>query len=225
MRLAQPPRGAVEESLRLALRAAGRFSLSLWEAISIYLPIALMGVLALVTYWMVQRTPAFVEPALAPKPPTHEVDFFMRGATIKSFGPEGRLQNQLFGQEIRHYGDSKSLEIDQPRFWASDEQSRVMTASARWGWARDDGSLLELRGQAVVIRQPWRAPDGRLTPQQELRGELLIVDTQEEWVRSPQPVVITSDQNKFSGDTLAYDHRTRVAELKGRVRATLVPRP
>jgi LPS export ABC transporter protein LptC len=53
---------------------------------------------------------------------------------------------------------------------------------------------------------------------------LLIVNTQEEWVRSPQPVVLMSDQNRFTGDTLVYDHRTRVAELKGRVRATLVPR-
>ena len=207
-----------------ALRAGGRFLSGLWDAVSIYLPIVLMGLLALATYWMVQRTPVFVEAVPAPKSQTHEVDFFMRGAVVKSFGHDGRLLNRLAGQEIRHYGDEKALEIDQPRFWATDEQARVMTAAADWAWVRDDGSQMELKGQALVIREPWRGPDGQNTPRQELRGELLIVNTQEEWVRSPQPVVLMSDQNRFTGDILVYDHRTRVAELKGRVRATLVPR-
>ncbi len=206
------------------LRSVGRFFLGLWEALSIYLPIVLMGLLALATYWMVQRTPVFVESVQAPKAQTNQVDFFMRGAVVKSFGHDGRLQNRLAGQEIRHYGDDKALQIDQPRFWAADEQARVMTAAANWAWVRDDGSQMELKGQALVIREPWRGPDGQTTPRQELRGELLLVNTEEEWVRSPQPVVLISDQNRFTGDSLDYNHRTRVAELKGRVRATLVPR-
>ena len=208
----------------LYLRGAGRLLLRLWDSVSIYLPVVSMGLLALATYWMVQRTPAFIEPTSASKSSVQEVDFYMRGALIKSFGRDGRLQNQLLGRELRHYGDDKAVEVDQPRFWATDEQLRTMTAAAQWARVRDDGSLLELKGQAVVIREPWRGPDGKTTPQQELRGELLLVDTKEEWVRSPEPVVLVSGQNRFSGDTLFYDHRSRVVELKGRVRATLMPR-
>jgi lipopolysaccharide export system protein LptC len=221
---ARLPRGSALRVWGIGLQATVRFLLRLWDAVSIYLPIVLMGLLALATYWMVQRTPVYVEPDLSPKAQTQEVDFFMRGAVIKSFGHDGRLQNQLSGREIRHYGDGKAVEIDQPKFWASDEQSRVMTAVAQWAWVRDDGSRMELKGQALVVREPWRGPDGQITPRQELRGELLIVDTQEEWVRSPGPAVLISDQNRFTGDSLVYDHRTRVAEFKGRVRATLVPR-
>lgn len=201
-------------------RAAGRF----WEAVSIYLPVVLMGVLALLTYWMVQRTPVFVEPNQAPKSQVHEVDFFMRGALIRSYGQDGRLLNQLRGQEIRHYGDDKTLEVDRPQFWAKDELGRVVTATAQHGWIRDDGSLLKLQGNAVVIREPWKSPEGKWVPRQEMRGELLVVDSQQEFLESPQPAEIFSGQDRFSGDTLAYDRKTGVAELKGRVRATLVPR-
>ena len=218
------PKGSALQVWDIGLRTTGHLLPRLWDAVSIYLPIVLMGLLALATYWMVQRTPVYLEPDLIPKEKTHEVDFFMRGAVIKSFVHDGRLQNQLSGRELRHYGDGKAVEIDEPRLWVSDEQSRVMTATARWAWVRDDGSQMELKGQAVVVREPWRGPDGGVTPRQELRGDLLIVDTREEWVRSPGPVVLFSNQNRFTGDSLYYDHRTRVAELKGRVRATLVPR-
>lgn len=196
----------------------------LWEVASIYLPVVLMGVLALATYWMVQRTPVFVEPNPASKAQVHEVDFFMRGAVIRSYGQDGRLINQLRGQEIRHYGDDKTLEVDRPLFWSKDELGRVVTATAQHGWVRDDGSLLKLQGDAVVIREPWKDPEGKWVPRQEMRGEFLIVDSQQESLESPQPAEIFSGQDRFSGDTLTYDRKTGVAEFKGRVRATLVPR-
>ena len=32
-----------------------------WETLTIYLPVLLMGLMALLTYWMVQRTPSLLE--------------------------------------------------------------------------------------------------------------------------------------------------------------------
>ena len=40
----------------LAQRIAG-----LWESLSIYLPMLLMGLLAVATYWLVRNTPDLVE--------------------------------------------------------------------------------------------------------------------------------------------------------------------
>jgi hypothetical protein len=37
--------------------------------------------------------------------------------------------------------------------------------------------------------------------------------------------VFVSGQSRFSADSLSYDNRTRVTELKGRVRVTLAGRP
>jgi lipopolysaccharide export system protein LptC len=83
---------------------------------------------------------------------------------------------------------------------------------------------MQLMGNAVVVREAGPQADGRQWPRQELRGELLIINTQENWLRSPQPAVLISGQDRFSADSLSYDHQSRVAELKGRVKATLAPR-
>ena len=195
-----------------------------WEAVSIYLPVLLMGLLALATYWMVQRTPALSEPKEAPKSRAHEVDFFMRGAVIKTYDAAGRLQNELAGAEIRHYSDDKTLEVDQPRLLTIGPDARITRATALKASTVDDGSQVQLMGNAVVVRESSAQMDGRPSPRQELRGEVLIINTQDNWLRSPQPAVLISGQDRFSADSLSYDHRTRVAELQGRVKATLVPR-
>jgi len=195
-----------------------------WEAVSIYLPVLLMGMLALATYWMVQRTPAAIVPAPVVQPRGHEVSFFMRGAVIKTYDPSGRLQNELSGTEIRHYGDDKALEVDQPRLFSVSPDAWVTRASAQRALIQDEGSNLQLMGQAVVVREARQQADGRLLPRLELRGEFLIIGAREQWLRSPQPAVLISGQDRFSADSLSYDHRTRVAELTGRVRATLMPR-
>lgn len=206
------------------LRRGGRLLQRGWEAVAIYLPVLLMGMLALATYWMVQRTPAAIEPAPAVQPRGHEVSFFMRGAVIKTYDPSGRLQNELSGTEIRHYGDDKALEVDQPRLFSVSPDAWVTRASAQRALIQDEGSNLQLMGQAVVVREARQQADGRLLPRLELRGEFLIIGAREQWLRSPQPAVLTSGQDRFSADSLSYDHRTRVAELTGRVRATLMPR-
>ena len=195
-----------------------------WEAISIYLPVLLMGVLALATYWMVQRTPALSEPQEAAKFRAHEVDFFMRGAVIKTYDGSGRLQNELAGTEIRHYGDNKSLEVDQPRLLTVGLDARITRATALKASTQDDGALVQLMGNAVVLREPLAQADGRPSPRQELHGDLLIIHAKDNWLRSPQPVVLISGQDRFSADSLYYDQRTRVAELQGRVKAILAPR-
>ncbi|MEI7785442.1 MAG: LPS export ABC transporter periplasmic protein LptC [Betaproteobacteria bacterium] len=194
-----------------------------WEATAIYLPVVLMGVLALATYWMVQRTPSLLEPQQAPKVRPHEVDFSMRGAVIRTYDGSGRLQNELAGTEIRHYGDNKTLEVDQPRLLSVSPEARITQAKALKARTQDDGSQVELMGQAVVVREATREPGGRQSPRQELRGDLLIIDTREDGLRSPLPVVLISGQDRFSADSLSYDHRSGVAELVGRVKATLAP--
>ena len=211
-------------TLTILLRRGGRLLQRGWEAVSIYLPVVLMGVLALATYWMVQRTPAPTEPAPLPQSRGHEVSFFMRGALIKTYDPSGRLQNELSGTEIRHYGDDKALEVDQPRLLSISPDAWVTRATAQRALIQDEGSNLQLMGQAVVVREAGQQADGRPLPRLELRGEFLVMGTREQWLRSPQPAVLTSGSDRFSADSLSYDHRTRVAELNGRVKATLMPR-
>lgn len=195
-----------------------------WDRLAIYLPLVLMGLLALLTYWMVRITPQLVEPE-GPRVPVHEVDFFMRDAVMKAYDSDGRLQYQLAGSEMRHYADNASIEIDHPRWWGQGPDGRITRASARRAMSKDDGSEVQLLGQAVVVRESLAQPRGRDLPRLEFRGEFLHIFARDERVNSHLPVQFFSGDDRFSADSFRYEHLDRVVELQGRVRAQLSAGP
>ena len=60
-----------------------------WDRLSIYLPVLLMGLLALGTWWLVRNAPQVQEPRPA-SAPRHEPDYVMKGFSIQSFDASGR---------------------------------------------------------------------------------------------------------------------------------------
>ena len=194
-----------------------------WDRLSIYLPVILMGLMALGTYWLVRSTPSLGAVA-ADAPPTHDPDYFMRRFSVKSFDPAGRLKSELQGQEARHYPDTDTLEIDQPRIRSYNERGVLTVATARRAISNADGSQVQLIGDAVVTREGVDA-QGRPLPALEIRGEFLHAYLDVERVRSDQPVQLRRGGDAFSADTLAYDNLDRLLLMQGRVRGTLQARP
>jgi lipopolysaccharide export system protein LptC len=206
-----------------ALRVCGQRLAGLWEQLSLYLPLVMMALLAVGTYWLVRNTPAAHE-AEAARPMSHQVDYFMRKATIKTFDETGRLKTELFGTEARHYVDTETLEIDQARMRSTGLDGRLTTATANKALSNDAGSEVQLMGDAVVVREPLQNPDGSWLPRLQFTGEFLHVFLNEDRVTSHLPVVLRRGSDEFSGDTFAYDNLDQVAELKGRVKGLLIPR-
>ena len=214
-----PPAGrpTAESAARVSRRLVSILQ-QVWDQLAIYLPLVLMGMLALLTYWMVRIAPDMPEPQ-SKKPPTHEVDFFMRGAVIKTYDPQGRLQSQLAGREMRHYADNATVEVDDPRWQGLTPQGRITRASAKMALSKDDGSEVQLIGQAVVRREAFETEGGRRLPQQEFRGEFLHIFADDERLLSHLPVEFTSGGDRFSANSFRYDHVSQVVELEGRVTA------
>ncbi|MEY3872225.1 MAG: hypothetical protein RLZZ296_1220 [Pseudomonadota bacterium] len=206
-----------------ALKVSGQTFASLWEQLSLYLPLAMMALLAVGTYWLVRNTPAAYE-AEAVRPVSHEVDYFMRRATVKTFDDAGRLKTEIFGTEARHFVDTETLEIDQARMRSTGPDGRLTTATANQALSNDAGSEVQLIGNAVVVREPMQNPDGSWLPRLEFTGEFLHVFMNEDRVKSHLPVVLKRGSDEFSGDTFAYDNLDQVADLKGRVKGLLIPR-
>lgn len=200
-----------------------RSALRVWDRVSIYLPIVLMGALALSTYWLVRNSPVFATPEAA-KAARHEVDYFMRKFTIKSFDEAGTLRSEVKGVEGRHYADTDTLEIDQPRILSISDAGRHVTSTSIRALSNGDGSEVQLFGDARVVRDPVIGVDGEVMPRMEFSGEFLHAYVNEERVKSHLPVVLTRGTDQFSGDTFAYNNVTGIAELKGRVKGLLVPK-
>jgi lipopolysaccharide export system protein LptC len=190
-----------------------------WEQLAIYLPLVLMGLLALLTYWMVRIAPETPEPQ-ARRPLAHEVDSFMRGAVVRSYDAQGRLQNELTGDEMRHYADNGTVEVDRPRWQGVGPTGHLTRATALRATSTQDGSEVQLQGQAVVVREAGQRQAGSMA-MQEFRSESLRIFTRDERVLSEQPVRFFSGGDEFSADSFHYDHVNAVVELQGRVRARI----
>lgn len=192
----------------------------LWESSSIYLPVLLMGVLALGSYWLLRSSP----PPPEPRPPvavSNEPDYYMRGFSVKSFSPEGRLVSELRGSEIRHYPASDTLEVDNARIRSVAASGAITTAQARRLLSNGAQTEYLLDGEAVVVRTPAQARAPRI----EFQGEQLRVLVEEDRLESDLPVLVIRGNDRIVADRMRYSDVTGVAELQGRVKATLAARP
>ncbi len=189
---------------------------------SLYLPLLVMAVLALATYWLVSQAPAPLAAEVAQEP-KHEADYFMRDFAMRRYDAGGALQSELSGEQLRHFPDTDTFEVERVRL-QSLREGRLTLASALRGISNSDGSEVQLLGQAVVVRDSFKTASGQLEPRMEFRGEFLHAFTQTERLRSHKPVVLTRGGASFSADSLEYDRLASVVELKGRVKGVFAGR-
>ena len=195
-----------------------------WERVSMYLPVILMGLLALGTYWLVRNAPVVGLPE-AERPVRHEPDYFMRTFSVKTFDEKGQLQSEVNGVEGRHFPDTDTLEIDQVRMRSFSKDGKVILATADRALSNGDGSEVQLFGNAIVVRESTTDKDGRVDPRLEFRSEFLHAYVNTERVRTNQPVVLTRGNDRFTGDTMDFDNISQIMNMQGRVRGMLMPGP
>lgn len=194
-----------------------------WDQFSLYLPIVLMGLLALGTYWLVQSTPVIQEPP-ARQAERADPDYFMKNFSVRTYRDNGQLKSEVFGVSARHFPVTDVLEIDGVRIRAFDERGRLTTATADRALTDSDGSEVQLFGKALVVRDAVKDASGRATPAIEFRGEYLHAFIETERVVSDRPVEIRRGQEVFRADSLDYDNLQQWMAMRGRVRGTLTPR-
>jgi lipopolysaccharide export system protein LptC len=197
-----------------------------WDSVSLYLPIILMALMAMATYWLARSTPALLFAPVA-APVSQDPDYYMRRFAVKSFDPAGRLKSEVRGDEALHYPATDTVKITQPRMRAYNEGGQRTIASANQALSNNDGSEVQLIGNAVVMREgtakPGAKPSSQAPPSLEFRGEFLHAFSNADRLKSHKPVVLTRGQDRFSADTMEYDSVTQVMLLNGRVRGTLMP--
>lgn len=193
-----------------------------WERFLLYLPLIFMGTLALLTYWLVRTTPEAGGAAVA-RVESHDPDYFMEVFTIKTYDAKGHIRSEVVGDKARHYPDTQWLEIDAIRIRSFDEKGRLTTATANRGLTNEDGSEVQLIGNALVVREADAAAGAKAVPRMEYRGEFLHAFLTTEKVKSHKPVELLRGQDRFTADSLDFDNVDQILQLQGRVRGTLVP--
>lgn len=196
-----------------------RPTLRLWDALSLYLPILLMGLLALGSWWLVRTAP---KPAVSTTHalPSDQPDYRLENFSTQQFDAQGQLRSQLWGEAARHFPSTDSFEVDQVRTRSLGLNGVVSTTSAARGISNSDSSEVQLLGNAEVRRS---YPAGT-APDMVLQGEFLHAWPHEERVRSHLPVVLQRGADRFTGNNLEYDNLSQVLQLTGQVRGELQPK-
>lgn len=187
------------------------------QALSAYLPLLLMALLALGTWWLVKNTPEPDE-ARAARPARHEPDYEMRDFAVQRYTAQGPLRAQIEGDALRHYPDTDTLEIDNVRLRAVGPDGSVTIATARRGLANGAGTEVQLVGEAQIVREASTTSEAI-----DFRGEFLHAFLDTERVMSHLPVTITRGDTRVQAGAVDYDHAARVIRFSGRTRATFAP--
>jgi lipopolysaccharide export system protein LptC len=191
--------------------------LRLREALSSYLPLLLMALLALATWWLVKNSPG-PPAARAERAVSSEPDAVMSRFTLERFDAAGQLKLRIEGDELRHFPDTDSIEIEQARIVAYARDGRVTRALASRVQGQADGSELLLEGGAEVV-----SAGGTGAPL-VIRSEYLQAYVLLGRVQTPRPVLVQHGGAEVRANGLRYDHDSARLDLDGPVKAVLQPR-
>lgn len=188
------------------------------EALSAYLPLLLMGLLALATWWLVNNTPG--APASTDRAPVrHDPDYTMQGFTLQRFGTDGRLAMQLEGDQLRHFPDTDTVEVDTVRMRAFSADGALTNATARRALSNADASEVQLLGGAQVERSGGSSGAAPL----QFEGEFLHAFLRTEQLRSHLPVVLRQAGSEIHAGGFEYNNLDQQATFKPPVRARFLP--
>ena len=160
------------------------------ERLTIYLPIILMGLMALGTYWLVRNTPTLLRgPAPRGRRRTSRTTS-CAASRSRRFEPDGRAARaSCRARKARHYPDTDTLEIDQPRMRSVQRRGDLTRGDAPTAACqqrrRHRGAADRRRGRHARSRH---GPNGTSVPRLEFRGEFLHAFLDTERVQSHKPV-------------------------------------
>jgi lipopolysaccharide export system protein LptC len=187
------------------------------DRLSLYLPLLVMLLLALGSWWLVRSMPDLWS---APKEKVvrKEPDYHLRQFVVRVFDAQGRLVRELMGEEARHFPDTDELHIERVTFKAQTETGQRLNAVGLKGIATGDGERVTLLGGARAVREATAH-----LPRIELRGEKLVALIKAEKLLSDDPVWITRGADTFSANRMDFNFDAGQYQLSGRVRGAMAP--
>jgi lipopolysaccharide export system protein LptC len=122
------------------------------------MPLIVMGVLTLMTYWLVEKTSP-------PEAPTqerirlHEPDYIIKNGTLSALNELGNTKHRILADKLTHYDDDASMDFDIPRMRLFQPNKAPVTVKADTGHMDGDVSVLELFNNAFIFRPAQAATE------------------------------------------------------------------
>lgn len=179
---------------------------------SIVFPLIVLGVLALITFWIEQTVKSPTQNADGSS--RHDVDYFVEDFVTTKTDLHGHLRNMLAAVEMRHYPDNDTTELIRPRYTQYGENKPYTQIEAQKGFVSANGEEVEFKGNVIIVRQAF---EGR--GEMRLTTDYLKVLPKTEFASTNSDVVITQDpKTVIHGSGMIYDKNEKNFVLQKRVR-------
>jgi len=189
----------------------GLFERSMISRGSLWLPLAVLLLLAALSFWIersVQVTPSGDQAAQT------DPEGIMENFDALRTDPTGKPHYRLTAARLKHYSGSKLTELESPRFTQLDVEAGEVSAVAQQATVSPGGNEVDLRGD-VIVQRAARSGQSAMT----LRTAQLLVYPDRDLLRAPGAVDIRDDILTVRAGAMEYDARQRVIKLTGRVQA------
>lgn len=175
-------------------------------------PIAIMALLAGLTFWLARVTQTDTTPANWRE--RHDPDYTIEDFTLKRFDAQGKLQHTLQARRMTHYPDNDATELEQPRITALGGPALVFLKANR-GTVGPDGQVVVLRDAVEARRDAAPGlPAARFTTTEAT----LYPD--DEYLTTQASVTLTQGASTVTGTGFELNNKTQAAVLHAGVRAT-----
>lgn len=185
-------------------------------ALLTYLPLMLMALLAIGTWWLVKNAPKPVE-SRAKTVVRHDPDYTMARFSIERFDAQGRPAARLLGEQLRHFPDSQEIEIDAVHLIATGLDGRISHATARRAVVSGDGAQVRMEGGARVVST---GVEGDVV---EIESEHLLAEIKARKLMTDHMVLVRQGQSQFTAEGLLFDQAAGTLSLHGKVQMRLTP--
>jgi lipopolysaccharide export system protein LptC len=133
-----------------------QIKLSIWRSLLRLMPLILMGALTLVTFWLVKNNSP-IEKSVVERVRLHEPDYTITKGALSALDEFGNTKYRILGKKVIHYDDDASIDIETPRMRLFPPEKSPITVKADKGHLDGDLTILDLMGNAEIVRPPQDA--------------------------------------------------------------------
>lgn len=119
-----------------------------------------------------------------------QVDYYLRGLSTTTMGPNGKPARTLSAEHVRHFSDDDTTELKKPRLAIHQGEFPAWEVYSASGWISADGDLVLLDGDVRIDRA-----EGADNKPLHIRTSNLRVQPRQDYAETDEQVSVRSDQD------------------------------
>lgn len=186
------------------------------------MPLILMGVLTLVTFWLVQKnTPP--EKSTIERVRLHEPDYTITNGALSALNELGVTKYRILGNKVIHYDDDASIDILAPRMRLFQPDKPPVTVKSDTGHLDGDLTILDLIDNASIFRPAQAATASQAATLRMLASSTYFkVLINDDIIETNKPITLeqgmsTMHSNEGGKFNNVEQSMTLLGQVKGRI--------